>query len=139
MTYGNEDLIQTRGVEFLFRAVTHNSLAVVQFLLACNPSIVDCRDEEGLTPLMLAAEQNGEELTALLLAYGATPDLQTHEGRTALMLASIEGSTRAALKLIPVSDVTIQDIDQKTALDHAFENGEGSISAFIIEKDLFNV
>ncbi|MBZ4414365.1 ankyrin repeat domain-containing protein [Myxococcus sp. XM-1-1-1] len=50
-------------------------------------------DDEGLTPLMVAAREGHSELVALLLEAGGDPILTNALGETALVLAATYGNT----------------------------------------------
>ena len=56
---------------------------------------VNGRDENGLTPLMLAASKNRGEICSLLLSCGADPFLQNLEGQCALEIARSSGARDA--------------------------------------------
>ena len=52
---------------------------------------VNCRDGDGLTPLIWAAIQGHEEVVRLLLERGGNLEAKNHNGDTALMWASLMG------------------------------------------------
>jgi uncharacterized protein len=52
---------------------------------------VNCRDKDGLTPLIWAAIQGHEEIVRLLLERGGELEAKNHNGDTALMWASVMG------------------------------------------------
>jgi RNA polymerase primary sigma factor len=56
----------------------------------------DCRDDKGLTPLMIAAARNKADICRLLLAHQADPRLVDPLGRDALCIARAAGATEAA-------------------------------------------
>jgi RNA polymerase primary sigma factor len=56
----------------------------------------DCRDDKGLTPLMIAAARNKADICRLLLARQADPRLVDPLGRDALGIAREAGATEAA-------------------------------------------
>lgn len=61
---------------------------------------LDGRDQNGHTALMIAARRNHHEVCTLLLQAGADPDLQDHDGLTALDLAKNASATDAYAKLV---------------------------------------
>ncbi|MGL5755344.1 MAG: sigma-70 family RNA polymerase sigma factor [Paraclostridium sp.] len=56
-----------------------------------NSAMLDARDDQGRTPLMLAAAQGSQELCELLLDAGANPALVSNEGKTAYNIAAEMG------------------------------------------------
>jgi uncharacterized protein len=84
----------------LFEAVRAGDLARVQALLDAgedpNPF-----DDEGRTPLMLAAENGREDLVLALLGGGTDPILTDRVGETALAKAAAHGHARIAALLYP--------------------------------------
>jgi uncharacterized protein len=52
---------------------------------------VNCRDKDGLTPMIWAAIQGHEEVVRLLLERGGDLEAKNHNGDTALMWASLMG------------------------------------------------
>lgn len=63
--------------------------AFVQALttLPAVPELLEARDENGNTPLILAAATGQDDLVSVLLAQGANPNAQNHEGETAAIHA----------------------------------------------------
>ncbi len=81
----------------------------VRFLLAQggNP---DARDEEGHTPLMLAAAEGNRELVRILLESGADPNLRDPDGWSALDVAVARKMIDVAWLLVQFgADVNAQD------------------------------
>jgi hypothetical protein len=56
-------------------------------------AVVDVRDAQGRTPLMLAVAQGRLEVVRLLLQRGASPNLTDNAGKTALQLATDQNLT----------------------------------------------
>lgn len=73
--------------------------------LLSTPDIeIDSRDQDGMTPLMLAASHGHEEVSRLLLIANADPFLKDEEGRAALYHAASKGhvaTMRILLKTNP--------------------------------------
>jgi hypothetical protein len=68
----------TRHVEF-FAAVASRDTARVREFLSSDPTLVRARDDEGATPLHLAAEQGHRDVVKLLLEAGA--DINARDDR----------------------------------------------------------
>jgi ankyrin repeat protein len=77
----------------LSRKVMHESAtAIVNLLLATSKANPDARDEDGRTPLSIAAEVGVEPLVELLLSTGEVdPDAKDKDGRTPLSWAAKNG------------------------------------------------
>jgi len=65
---------------------------------------LDAADENGMTPLMLAALRNRGAICSLLLESGADPFLRDCQGRTALDIARSAASTEVASSLEHLSE-----------------------------------
>lgn len=71
----------------LSAAAMNNNLKLVKKILEGNLAAVDCKDDEGYTPLMWAALNNNHEMCTLLLAAGADVNERNEDGQTPLMYA----------------------------------------------------
>jgi RNA polymerase primary sigma factor len=83
----------------------------------------DCRDEKGLTPLMIAAARNKADICRLLLAAKADPSLLDALGRDALSIAQGAGAAdaEAVIRLAlapPVAAAPMEEVlaEPETAL-----------------------
>lgn len=86
----------------LHSAVSSRSLEVCRLLLE-NGAPPDAGQHHGWTALMSAGMHGDEELTALLLAHGATLAPKDDKGRTAADLAAEKGHAELAARLRPVA------------------------------------
>ena len=79
---------------------------------------MEARDENGLTPLMWAAQQMNSAVVALLLERGANPRVRDNSGWTALHCAASTGSVEGLEKLLNVcgDDVNAVNNDGETPL-----------------------
>lgn len=85
---------------------------------------VNSRDEDGLTPLMMAAVANDSVLVELLLRHKANPNLQNNVGMTALMGAAFNSSEIVMpLLLGGGANPNLQDSKGRTALIVAAKQG----------------
>ena len=81
----------------IYHAAQGNAGGVAQAL--DNGADIESRDENGLTPLMWAAQQQGAAVVGLLLQRGANPYLADKAGWTALhCAASSSGSVMTPLR-----------------------------------------
>lgn len=81
-----ENQSPTRISAMLRFAIKSGVKAAVELQIR-NRSMLDARDDQGRTPLMLAAAQGSQELCELLLDAGANPALVSNEGKTASSIA----------------------------------------------------
>ena len=65
------------------------------------------RDQDGFTPLMLAAERGNAAMIELLLSHGASVDTKTHQGVTALALACDYKETQRPDRMIVAGEERI--------------------------------
>lgn len=105
----------------LMNAAKAGNIQAAQDLIAQGANI-NARNEEGWTPLMLAALYNRKNMIELLLKHRANINAQDNNGKTALMLAFILGNT-GIIKLLLQNgaSVIIENKNGKTALDLARE------------------
>ncbi|CAI4230593.1 unnamed protein product [Auanema sp. JU1783] len=75
----------------LMTAVWAGHSAVVAYLLDSLTVNPNCIDEQGASPLSIAAQLGYRDMVILLLRFGAEPSLRDHMGRTALDVAKISG------------------------------------------------
>ena len=85
-----------------FAAAAKGDAAVVHAFLGARGSVDEREEHTRRTMLMLASGYGREQLVADLLAAGASPDLKSVGGTTALMCAAASGhlGTVAALRVI---------------------------------------
>uniref|UniRef100_A0A3B3WTK2 Uncharacterized protein n=1 Tax=Poecilia mexicana TaxID=48701 RepID=A0A3B3WTK2_9TELE len=89
---------------------------------------LDVRDDDGATPLLLAAQLSRVELCVFLLGRGANANTQDNQGRSALMLACESESveTVAALLRGGASTQLVDQLGHKAA-DYAITTGNQCI------------
>jgi ankyrin repeat protein len=119
----------------LHLAVLENFIEIVNIL--AKPSDKEARDQDGKTALHLASERGFTKIVELLVAAGS--DVNNITGlnyQTALHLAVENKHHNAAVYLIQNrTDLTVKDINGKTALDIAAEHGLTSIVKEFIKND----
>jgi ankyrin repeat protein len=82
----------TQGNSPLHYAVNQNGLTTVRNLLMADKSMIDERNKQGLTPLLLAISKLSYGISDLLLHYGADPNLERlDDGNTPLHIAAENG------------------------------------------------
>ena len=116
----------TDGRTPLHHAVRHGRLDVVAALLAADGNL-DARDNYGLTPLLLAAEENASaELVAALLNAGASVGARMDDGSTPLFLAARRNEHPEVVTALldAGADIDAQRDDGSTPLHLAAQHSE---------------
>jgi ankyrin repeat protein len=111
------------GYAALHCALHHGYEGVAKILLETGHDVISGVNEEtgeGITPLMLAAEIDSEELVKLLIKKGANPKAKSKEGLTALDIA-VKKKCVPVIKLLiadnPLSNHTIEAIIESDSID----------------------
>ena len=106
-------------------------------LLLENGANLECKDEYGLTPLSLAAQQGHEAVVKLLLEQNAELECKDHKyGLTPLSLAAERGH-EAVVKLLLEKGANTESIDSscRTPLSCATEKGHDAAVELLLAKD----
>lgn len=116
-------------------AVAKGDLEKVKALLKDNPNLVASRDDEGHTPLRIAAAKGQKDMAELLLAKGAEVNAKDNDGYTALILAAREGNTDVAkLLLANKADVNTKADNGETPLIAAARKDHKDIVELLLAK-----
>jgi ankyrin repeat protein len=84
---------------------------------------LDCRDNEGNTPLMIAAKNGDLKIVSALISAGAQVNLQNNEGMSALMFAVLNNQEAIIHTLIQArANLNLKTFDNITALMLAIFN-----------------
>lgn len=96
----------------------------VIFIINTSSSLLPCIDQNGYTPLHIAAKKNQMEIATVLLQYGAETNILTKQGVTPLHLASQEGhADMAALLISKGAQINVQTkVVHKVKLDVQFHS-----------------
>ncbi|XP_062843981.1 ankyrin repeat domain-containing protein 49 [Trichomycterus rosablanca] len=86
--------------ELMLWAAERNRLITVERLIGSDPSLVNCRDDDGYTPLHRAAYSGHASLLSFLLDSGADLHARTADGWTPLHSASRWGHAAVASSLL---------------------------------------
>jgi ankyrin repeat protein len=95
-------------------AVNNNDLAEVRRLISANPTLVFSKDEDGFTPLHLAASDGYKEIAELLLASNANVNARDNHLSTPLHQVAASGGHADLMELL---------IDHKADVNAVDENG----------------
>ena len=110
-------------------AITEGDEAKTRELLAHSYD-VNCRDDDGMTPLLLAARLKHENILRLLLERGADPRARCHKGKTTLHWLTMNHRTHITETLV---DLLLQN---RPPLENADGNGITPLMAACIFGDL---
>ncbi|XP_071970734.1 ankyrin repeat domain-containing protein 35 isoform X3 [Engystomops pustulosus] len=96
----HEDSIDFHSRTPLHCAATSGCVSSVLLLCDAEDTLLDAADDDGRTPLMIAAQRNHPTVCSLLLDRGAQVDVCDRDKKTALLLACEKGNIQAAETLI---------------------------------------
>ncbi|KAF1318787.1 Tkl protein kinase, partial [Globisporangium splendens] len=101
----------------------------------CAPSLLDAVDDEGVTPLYVAARNGFIDIVELLLVQGAHVDFCDADGETPLYVAAYNGFLDVVVKLLNYgANVNMSDADGVTPLSVACGNGHLGIVQVLLER-----
>ncbi|MBA3954068.1 ankyrin repeat domain-containing protein, partial [Candidatus Dependentiae bacterium] len=128
----NDDIALTTA---FFTATDSNRISVLALLLK-HAVDINFANTQGITTLMIAAEQGYIDCTKFLLKHGANPNIPNEIGTTALLIAAQKGYTEIVELLLnaPSVDPNVQDQHAETALIKACTLGYSSIVKLLLEK-----
>lgn len=113
--WGDNDSILTHPLHYVSDMIFQSTLkreaalALIDALIQAGADLDFQRDGKGDTPLIGAASLIAEDVGIRLLEAGASPSLRGIFGETALHWAAMLGEERLSKKLIPVSDIDLED------------------------------
>ena len=127
-----EVVILGKGVGIHF-ATTNGDLEAVRKLLTGNPSLVLKKDDNGHTPLHIAAGNGSEDIVRLLLASDADVNATDANGATPLHEAVARGHENVTkLLLANGADASAADINGGTPLHTAAFRGHRAVAALLL-------
>ncbi|XP_007480103.1 ankyrin repeat domain-containing protein 63 [Monodelphis domestica] len=133
-----KDLCPRAGTRTFLEAMQAGKVHLARFVLdALDRSIIDCRAEQGRTPLMVAVGLPDPTLRSrfvrLLLEQGAAVNLRDERGRTALSLACERGHLDAVQLLVQFSgDPEAADSAGNSPVMWAAACGHGAVLEFLV-------
>ncbi|KAM3918899.1 ankyrin repeat domain-containing protein 35 isoform 2-T2 [Leptodactylus fuscus] len=128
----HEDSIDFHSRTPLHCAATSGCVSSVLLLCDAEDTLLDAADDDGRTPLMIAAQRNHPTVCSLLLDRGAQVDLFDRDKKTALLLACEKGNIQAAETLITKgADPTVRDNKGCDALHYSSISRDESLRKLI--------
>jgi ankyrin repeat protein len=130
---GRRALFQKRKCMDIISAVKSNDINKVNANL--NVQNINEKDKNGMTPLMLAIDENNLKIVEILLMNKAGVDLMDKYNQTALMLAAGRGNIQIVKLLIKYhANTKIKAKNGLTAYNFALENGRKEIAEYLKNK-----
>lgn len=117
--------------DLLHRAAEGGSVEIVRACVEAGHA-VDCRDEDGFSPLHFAARHGRNEAAELLLSLGADPNARNDYGETPLHLAW-DCADMAALLVAAGAEHSARADDGETPLHRSAEENECARLAFLLD------
>ena len=125
-------------IKELMTAVENGRLEQVQNLLKEKPDLVKARDNDGWTPLIMAARFNHVNLIKLRLKSGAKVDDVDNEGSSALHHASASGRMEAVKALVEnKARVSLKNQGGDTPRKLAKSSGHDKVADYLEKKKGF--
>jgi len=100
---------------------TQESLNPLLHLLVRYGANVNTQDDQGWTPLMIAADRGNAEAVTTLLTAKADPNLTNKQGATALMIAEAHGNTETAKLLADAGAARTKNLPKSPGLFHNYD------------------
>lgn len=126
------------GFSAIHLAAHFGKLSIIQLLLSVCPEDVDLMNNEGQTPLHIAASEGHIELIPELLRNGSNALLQDADGRTALHLAVLKGHHDIVRLLLNDTQgqamVRVPDNAGRTSLHQAVMQESGQLVRLMLER-----
>ena len=118
----------------MLAAVRTGRAELVEFLLRCKVC-PNTPDDEGQTPLIIAAAEDHLQIVNLLLQFDCSVNTPGMGGGTALFQAAYYGSDRALVALLaaPGCDISFANEEGETPLHAAVKRGHGITVSILLE------
>jgi len=123
----------------LFKLVDSlNNVKLLERLLSINPTIVDERDKNGNTPLMVSIIHNkNEEVIKKILSYTSDFNAKNNNGDNCLMLAIANGNERLVDLILQYNvNVNAQNNQGESPLSLAIEKNQSNAVESLLNKNI---
>lgn len=117
----------------LFKVIQEDRLEQLKATILHDPSLINAKDYQGKTALIIAAEHGSTASINALIKHGAHINYKVPEkDYTALMVAAKHGHLDSVKYLLENgADVTIKDMHGKTALDYAQQSKKQDVTNLV--------
>ena len=117
LTYRRENM-ESEGNTHLHIAVFQRRIDVVENLLTHETSLINKKNNEGNTALILSVMRYNWRIADCLLSHGANPDIQNNEGKTALHVCAEKNALQMVKVLVSNgADLHIKDNNGRLAVN----------------------
>lgn len=130
---GDADRRFAQGKTLLMMTVIRGDKEIVGQLLSLDVyADVNCADDDGNTPLLVASEQSNVEIVKALIESGAQVNRQNKDGMTPLMACAKHGDkTIAELLMSAGASIHVKDKNGDKAGDYAKAGGHDEMISFL--------
>ena len=117
---------EKEAMEICLKLEEYDIMDILELFLTKQPELVNTQNEDGGTPLHIAAANNNLKLLKLLLQYGAEVESSDINGKTALHIAACNDSIACEEWLLThhIQLLNTQDKDGHTPLHFAAANND---------------
>ena len=126
---------QITGETALTMASIEGNIEMVEHLIASYSADPNRRNEQGLTPLGVAAKADQLECVDFLVSSGAQVDVKLADEKNALIIAAAHGSLRCCQRLVELGvNLEATDREGMTALSAACFKGHREVAQFLLDR-----
>ncbi|KAK7573948.1 hypothetical protein V9T40_011139 [Parthenolecanium corni] len=124
--------IDQRGNLPLHRACQENNLDMIRFLVECDSTLINCTNNKGCTPLMLAAASWGSDVRVvrILCENGAKIDICDESGWTALHYAASYGKVEVLECILQYTETSYFEAWFSNKLNNVLNAGDYSLQCY---------
>ncbi|WP_312449977.1 ankyrin repeat domain-containing protein [Stutzerimonas nitrititolerans] len=136
-------ILNKQLIKKLFAACDSGDLSTVINMLKESPSLINIRNDQGWTPLIVACHGQHVPLVESLLQLGASPNLANMKGTTPLMYAKerLMNVSEANYQILDMlidagADLAARDCFGKSVVDYVYDRNDLRMLAYFSERTL---
>ncbi|XP_048246396.1 ankyrin repeat domain-containing protein 17-like [Haliotis rufescens] len=128
--------VSDSGGNILHAACLSNDAMLVKHILLCGVADIESKDEDGATPVMLAAEEGHKEVFDLLVSEGCNLDVQDNDCSNILHAACSSHNVKIVEDILSreIADIDGRSSDGLTAVMKAAANGHKRVYDLLARK-----